>query len=119
MAVVENQMLFTVFLSRIRTTLPAIALGVITLSGIQAAPQQAKDPAIASPAPGIPKKEMDSGHSTAGGDIPKTFAAPLDEYDYIRREVMIPMRDGIKLHTVIMVPKGAKDAPILLTRTPY
>src|SRR4029079_9905603 len=24
-----------------------------------------------------------------------------------------------KLHTVILVPKGAKDAPILLTRTPY
>ena len=32
---------------------------------------------------------------------------------------MIPMRDGVKLHTVILVPKGAKDAPILLTRTPY
>src|SRR5258708_20707130 len=32
---------------------------------------------------------------------------------------MIPMRDGVKLHTVIVVPKGAKHAPILLTRTPY
>ena len=32
---------------------------------------------------------------------------------------MIPMRDGVKLHTVILVPKGAKGAPILLTRTPY
>ena len=32
---------------------------------------------------------------------------------------MIPMRDGVKLHTVILVPKGAKRAPILLTRTPY
>ncbi len=32
---------------------------------------------------------------------------------------MIPMRDGVKLHTVILVPKGAKKAPILLTRTPY
>src|SRR6267142_1861171 len=40
-------------------------------------------------------------------------------FDYFRREVMIPMRDGVKLHTVILVPKGAKDAPILLTRTPY
>ncbi len=37
----------------------------------------------------------------------------------MRREVMIPMRDGVKLHTVILVPKGAKAAPILLTRTPY
>ena len=32
---------------------------------------------------------------------------------------MIPMRDGVKLHTVILIPKGAKKAPILLTRTPY
>ena len=32
---------------------------------------------------------------------------------------MIPMRDGVKLHTVIIVPKGAKNAAMLLTRTPY
>ena len=29
------------------------------------------------------------------------------------------MRDGVKLHTVILVPKGAKNAGILITRTPY
>src|SRR6187401_3434662 len=40
-------------------------------------------------------------------------------FDYARRDVMIAMRDGVKLHTVILVPKGAKGAPILLTRTPY
>jgi putative CocE/NonD family hydrolase len=40
-------------------------------------------------------------------------------FDYVRREAMIPMRDGVKLHTVILVPKGAKGAPVLLTRTPY
>ena len=34
-------------------------------------------------------------------------------FDYTKRDVMIPMRDGVKLHTVIIVPKGAKDAPIL------
>ena len=32
---------------------------------------------------------------------------------------MIPMRDGVKLHTVILVPKGASRAPMLMTRTPY
>ena len=32
---------------------------------------------------------------------------------------MIPMRDGVKLYTVIVIPKGARNAPILLTRTPY
>ena len=52
-------------------------------------------------------------------DIPKTFAVPKASYDYVRREVAIPMRDGVKLHTVIVVPKGAKNAPMLLTRTPY
>ena len=52
-------------------------------------------------------------------DIPKTFTVPLAGYDYVKREVMIPMRDGVKLHTVIVVPKGASGAPILLDRTPY
>jgi putative CocE/NonD family hydrolase len=32
---------------------------------------------------------------------------------------MIAMRDGVKLHTIVLVPKGASHAPILLTRTPY
>ena len=41
------------------------------------------------------------------------------EADFIRREVMIPMRDGAKLFTVIVYRKATKDAPILLSRTPY
>ncbi len=52
-------------------------------------------------------------------DIPKSFSAPTVENDYVKREVMIPMRDGVKLYTVVVVPKGARNAPILLTRTPY
>ncbi|AJP74431.1 CocE/NonD family hydrolase [Sphingomonas hengshuiensis] len=52
-------------------------------------------------------------------DIPEKFVIPAERNDYIRREVMIPMRDGTKLFTVLMIPKGAKGAPILLTRTPY
>jgi putative CocE/NonD family hydrolase len=32
---------------------------------------------------------------------------------------MIPMRDGVKLYTVILIPKAAHHAPMLLTRTPY
>ncbi len=39
--------------------------------------------------------------------------------DYVRREVMIPMRDGVKLYTVIFFKKGTKAGPILLSRTPY
>ena len=39
--------------------------------------------------------------------------------DYIKRSVMIPMRDGVKLYTVIVMRKGSANAPILLSRTPY
>ncbi|WP_028102408.1 CocE/NonD family hydrolase [Pseudoduganella violaceinigra] len=52
-------------------------------------------------------------------DIVSGFEAPLDQADYVKRVVMIPMRDGVRLHTVIVVPKGASKAPIILTRTPY
>ncbi|WP_374575661.1 CocE/NonD family hydrolase [Phenylobacterium sp.] len=52
-------------------------------------------------------------------DLVENFKAPTDSYDYVKREEMIPMRDGVKLYTVIVIPKGAKNAPILLTRTPY
>src|SRR5262245_37110072 len=52
-------------------------------------------------------------------DIPAKFDSPMSAYDYVKRDMMIPMRDGVKLHTVIVVPKGVRNAPILLTRTPY
>jgi putative CocE/NonD family hydrolase len=52
-------------------------------------------------------------------DRPSQFVVKTDNFDYIRRVVMIPMRDGVKLHTVILIPKGASHAPMLLTRTPY
>ncbi len=51
--------------------------------------------------------------------MPAKIEPVTDSFDFTKRDVMIPMRDGVKLHTVILVPKGAKSAPILLTRTPY
>src|SRR6185436_8499458 len=56
---------------------------------------------------------------TLPNETPAKFTPTNDGFDYTRREVMIPMRDGVKLHTVILIPKGANKAPILLTRTPY
>jgi uncharacterized protein len=54
---------------------------------------------------------------------PENLQPATTGFDYERREVMIPMRDGVRLHTVILVPKGAqnkaKSAGMLLTRTPY
>src|SRR5262249_17412618 len=47
--------------------------------------------------------------------------APYDvKAHYVKREVSIPMRDGVKLFTIIYSPKGtAERYPILLTRTAY
>jgi len=78
---------------------PALLVaGSILLSGRMLAQDQA---------PGLPS------------EIPAKFVPTNHGFDHIRREAMIPMRDGIKLFTVILVPTGAKGAPILLTRTPY
>src|SRR5215203_1593942 len=49
--------------------------------------------------------------------------APLREAhaedDFTVREEMVPMRDGVKLYTVILAPKTSGPLPILLQRTPY
>ncbi|HEV8334674.1 MAG TPA: CocE/NonD family hydrolase [Steroidobacteraceae bacterium] len=52
-------------------------------------------------------------------DVPAEVKDAVRQRDYTLRDVMIPMRDGVKLHTLIFVPNGAKDAPILMNRTPY
>jgi putative CocE/NonD family hydrolase len=56
---------------------------------------------------------------TLASETPPSFTPVTAAFDYVRRDVMVPMRDGVKLHTVILVPRGATHAPILLTRTPY
>jgi hypothetical protein len=41
-------------------------------------------------------------------------------HDYQRSEAMIPMRDGVKLHTVILKPADIETPlPFLIQRTPY
>ena len=55
--------------------------------------------------------------------------APLTPYpqdsawirdNYTKKEVYIPMRDGVKLFTAIYIPKDATEKhPFLMTRTPY
>jgi uncharacterized protein len=52
-------------------------------------------------------------------ETPDKFVPTNDGFEYERRVEMIPMRDGVKLNTIILIPKGANRAPILLTRTPY
>jgi putative CocE/NonD family hydrolase len=81
---------------------PGVLLAAMCLCG---APARGEDPPAAAGAD--------------GGDIPAKFEAAKDLYDFDKREVMIPMRDGVKLFTVLIVPKGASRAPIILDRTPY
>ncbi len=82
----------------------AFLLGLVALAGTTRAQDGAK--------PTATDKDLPS-------ESPAKFEPTNDGFDHVRRHVMIPMRDGVKLHTVILVPRGAKGAPILLTRTPY
>src|ERR1044072_2684455 len=104
--------------SRMRFRTFALAVAALTLSAethVQPAVQPGGDiPSKFRPAvPPIPK----------GGDIPKGFKAPRAEFQYVRREAMIPMRDGAKLYTVLIIPRGSPAGgakfPIMLDRTPY
>jgi putative CocE/NonD family hydrolase len=85
---------------------PALALGGATLLLLVA-------PAFTQTAP------------QPGAITPMTPDA-VERYDYVRpdadftkRVAMIPMRDGVKLYTVIVMKKGSAGAPMLLSRTPY
>src|SRR5579863_4335810 len=69
--------------------------------------------AAGAAAPPLPK------YPSLPSETPAHFTPDHSSFGYTIRDVMIPMRDGVKLHTVIMIPKGARDAPMLLTRTPY
>jgi len=69
-----------------------------------------------------PLKKNPPPDLSRGSDIPRGFDGQTGACDHLRREVMVPMRDGVKLFTVICIPRspsGRKRHPILLTRTPY
>ncbi len=87
-------------------------LVMAVLSGAPvAAAQTGQEVAKAPPAPVT--------YPALPSETPAELQPVTGSFDYERREAEIPMRDGVKLHTVILVPRGAKGAPILLTRTPY
>src|ERR1700752_525693 len=87
-----------------RSALPWVAATALTVAFSSTVPaQQASAPQY----PNYPS------------EMPEHLQPATSSFDYTRREAMIAMRDGVHLHTVILVPKGAAHAPILLTRTPY
>ena len=105
------------------TTALLVALSVLPLAGVaqnlaqNQAPTQA--PTQTPPqAPAAPAQQ----YPALPSETPPDFVAPTADFDYVKRTVMIPMRDGVRLNTVIVMPKSAttsQRAPILLTRTPY
>ncbi|HMF90920.1 MAG TPA: CocE/NonD family hydrolase [Candidatus Angelobacter sp.] len=91
----------------------ATSLAFAFLLLLSVCPLPAQTTAPPSPSPQYPNFPSET---------PDNFKPATGSFDYERREVMIPMRDGVKLHTVVLVPRSAtkaKPAPILLTRTPY
>lgn len=66
-----------------------------------------------------------TGHATAVTFMNKSYnrigeAVPHKFRPYTREEHMIPMRDGVKLHVVVLRPTDTNQAlPILMDRTPY
>ncbi len=74
---------------------------------------------LLAPLPSSAQAPPPPKYPTLPSETPAAFVPTHAGFDYERREVMIPMRDGVKLHTLILVPKAAKAAPMLLTRTPY
>jgi putative CocE/NonD family hydrolase len=94
---------------RATTLLALVFFCLISVSSLSA--QTAQTPSTSPKYPNYPSETPDNLKPPGG-----------PSFDHERREVMIPMRDGVKLHTVILVPRSAtkaKPAAILLTRTPY
>jgi uncharacterized protein len=92
-------------------TLPLLAVALFVL--VCNSPSQAQTNEKPQSAPKYPNYPSET---------PDTVKPATATFDHERREVMIPMRDGVKLFTVILVPRSAtktKPTPILLTRTPY
>jgi len=83
------------------------------LGGLRPVPPVAAQPAATTPA------SQPARYPALPSETPEKFVPSSYGFDYTRREVMIAMRDGVKLFTVILVPRAARRAPILLTRTPY
>jgi putative CocE/NonD family hydrolase len=64
--------------------------------------------------PGTLKEDyISNGQENAGSQVGKITG-------YIKKSYMIPVRDGIKLFTVVLLPKDCKrEVPVLIQRTPY
>ncbi|HSU19425.1 MAG TPA: CocE/NonD family hydrolase [Acidobacteriaceae bacterium] len=66
-----------------------------------------------------PRAAQDTERAQRMAELLKDYKGP----NYVRSEAMIPVRDGVTLHTVIVRPVGSDTSgaplPFLMTRTPY
>lgn len=83
---------------------PLSAATLLLATALLSAPAHAADPAPVTP---------------MTPDVVDKYDPVLPQADYVRRDVMVPMRDGTKLYTVIVMKKGVTHAPIVLWRSPY
>jgi predicted acyl esterase len=84
----------------------ACRLALLTLAAsalLLVAPPAARSAEQAAPPPPPP-----ATYSELPSETPAKFEPVTESFDYVKHDLMIPMRDGVKLHTVILVPKGAR-----------
>ena len=53
------------------------------------------------------KKAAAAGDLALFGDVPRTFKTATPASNHTRKESMVPMRDGVKLFTIIAMPGDA------------
>ncbi len=80
-----------------RSTLAGIALPLIALLSNPASTAAKAKPAPAKAAP------VDGPVTPMTPDVVEKYDAVRPEADFVKREEMIPMRDGVKLYTVIVM----------------
>jgi putative CocE/NonD family hydrolase len=106
----------------------AVCLGLVgSLGGYgfaQTVPASTTVPTITTQVPAPAKAEDEAAARKAR--VVEMLKESLKSYkgpEYVRSEVMIPMRDGVTLHTVIVRPVGSEKSgvalPFLMMRTPY
>ncbi len=93
-----------------------MVLGLGGVSWAQSAPPPTTIPTITAQ---VPAKDAAAERKARVAEALTSYHGP----EYVRSEVMIPARDGVLLHTVILRPVGSEKhgaaLPFLMTRTPY
>ena len=94
--------------------LAAACFASLAYAGAAPAYRLAGQAAASHGASGAFSSDPEAAYQRTGPPVHHVF------HDYVRTDVMIPMRDGVKLHAVILKPADIKaPLPFLLLRTPY